>query len=129
MEAFRRFAGDGGAGFRRLAYGAIRQSVIDRWNQQRLADGLEPWDPQIVYHPRGVPDNEIDIFINTSSVASRVRAAMLEHRTQWQNMNPEGLTETQKLNNVSRETEVMAWPRPRPNRLLGDIFEDFASID
>jgi hypothetical protein len=39
-------------------------------------------------------------------------------------MNPEGVTETEKLKSVSRETEVMAWPRIRPGRLLGDIFED-----
>ena len=98
--------------------------MIDRWNHQRIADGLEPWDPETVYHPRGVPDDEIDIFIDTSSVAPLVRAAMLEHRTQWGDMNPEGITEEEKLNYVSRETEVIAWPKPRPGRLLGDIFED-----
>ena len=35
-EAFLRFAGDGGPGFRRLVYGGIRQSVIDRWNRRRV---------------------------------------------------------------------------------------------
>lgn len=123
-EAFLRLTGDGGGGFRRLVYGAIRQSMIDRWNQKRLAEGLEPWNPQTIYHPRGVPDEEIDILIDTSSVASRVRAAMLEHRSQWGDMNPEGVTEEQKLNSVSRETEVIAWPKPRPKRLLSDIFQD-----
>lgn len=44
--AFLRFAGDGGPGFRRLVYGGIRQSVI--------------------YHLRGVPDERIDIDIDTT---------------------------------------------------------------
>lgn len=53
--AFLRFAGDGGPGFRRLVYGGIRQSVIDRWNQRRVKAGLTAWDPDTVYHLRGVP--------------------------------------------------------------------------
>ena len=45
--AFLRFAGDGGPGFRRLVYGGIRQSVIDRWNQRRVTAVLrgEPARP------------------------------------------------------------------------------------
>ncbi|MGI8775237.1 MAG: PIG-L deacetylase family protein [Actinomycetota bacterium] len=122
--AFHRFAGAGGSGFKRLAYGVIRQSVIDRWNEKRVEDGMGPWDPQIVYHLRGIPDDEIDIDIDTASVAPRVRAAMRAHRTQWEDMNPSHMSEEQLLKNVSRETQVITWPRPRPNRVLSDIFED-----
>lgn len=123
-DAFHRFSGDGGPGFRRLVYGAIRQSMIDRWNAVRISEGLEPWDPEIVYHLRGVPDEEIDISIDTAAVAPRVRAAMRAHRTQWQDMNPPGTSEDQLLKNVSRETQVIAWPLPRPGRVIGGIFED-----
>jgi LmbE family N-acetylglucosaminyl deacetylase len=122
-EAFLRFADDGGPGFARLVYGAIRQSVVDRWNQRRVAAGLPPWDPDTVYHLRGVPDEQIDIEIDTSSVAPRVRAAMLEHRTQWADLNPPGLTQQQRLNSLSRETEVIAWPRPRPTQRLSSVFQ------
>jgi LmbE family N-acetylglucosaminyl deacetylase len=122
-DAFHRFAGDGGPGFRRLVYGAIRQSVIERWNETRMSQGLEPWDPGTIYHLRGVEDEEIDISIDTAAVAPRVRAAMRAHRTQWEDMNPPGMSEEQLLKNVSRETQVIAWPRPRPNRTLSDIFE------
>lgn len=62
--AFLRFAGDGGPGFRRLVYAGIRQSVIDRWNQRRVKAGLTAWDPNTVYHLRGVPDERIDIDID-----------------------------------------------------------------
>jgi LmbE family N-acetylglucosaminyl deacetylase len=122
-EAFLSLAEAGGPGFRRLVYGAIRQSMIDRWNRQRLAAGLDPWDPNTVYHLRGVPDNEVDIVVDTSSVAARVHAAMLEHRTQWADLNPPQMTHQQRLKNVSRETGIIAWPRRRPARLLSDIFE------
>jgi len=39
--------------------------MIDKWIQKRLAEGLGPWNPQTIYHLRGVPDEEIDIFIDT----------------------------------------------------------------
>ena len=122
-DAFLRFADDGGPGFRRLVYGGIRQSVIDRWNHRRIQAGLSAWDPDTVYHLRGVPDESIDIDIDTSSVAPIVRRAMQEHRTQWNDMNNPEANEEQRVKSVSRETEVIAWPRTRPGRVLADVFE------
>jgi LmbE family N-acetylglucosaminyl deacetylase len=121
-DAFLRFAGDSGPGFRRLVYGGIRQSVIDRGNHRRVEAGLSAWDPNTVYHLRGVPDETIDIDIDTSAVAPLVR--MQEHRTQWNDMNNPEVTEEQRVKSVSRETELIAWPRPRPGRVLTDVFED-----
>ena len=123
-EAFHRVAQDGGPGLRRLVYGMIPQSVIDRWNKKRIAEGLEPYDPQTVFHLRGVPDENIGIDIDTSVVAPRVRAAMMEHRTQWADMNPLGITEEQMLRNLSRETQVIAWPPRDSRKVLKGIFED-----
>ena len=122
--AFLRFAGDGGPGFRRLVYGGIRQSVIDRWNQRRVKAGLTAWDPDTVYHLRGVPDERIDIDIDTTGVALLVRRAMQEHRTQCNDMNNPEATEEQRVKSVSRETQVIAWPPVRPGRVLSDVFED-----
>lgn len=123
-EAFLTLADGGGPGLRRLAYGAIRQSVIDRWNRRRVAAGLQPWDPGTVYHLRGVPDEQIGIEIDTAAVAPRVRAAMREHRSQWADMNPAGVPEPDLEKNVARETQVIAWPTTGPGRVLSDIFED-----
>lgn len=122
-EAFHRVADTPGPGLRRLTYGAIRRSVIVKWNRKRLAGGLEPFDPNTVYHPRGVPDDRIDIDIDTSAVAPLVRRAMLEHRTQWNDMNSPSETDEEKAGYVSRETEVIAWPATRPGRLLAEVFE------
>jgi LmbE family N-acetylglucosaminyl deacetylase len=122
-DGFLRFAGDGGPGLRRLVYGGIRQSVIDRWNHRRVAAGLAAWNPNTVYHLRGVPDETIDIDIDTSTVAPLIRRAMQEHRTQWNDMNNPQLSEEQRIKGVSRETQVIAWPRTRPERLLADIFD------
>lgn len=122
-RAFLRFAGDGGPGFHRLVYGGIRQSVIDRWNSRRIQAGLTSWDPDTVYHLRGIPDERIDIDIDTTEVAPLVRRAMQKHRSQWNDMNNPESTEEQRVKSVSRETEVIAWPG-RPDRVLRDTFED-----
>jgi LmbE family N-acetylglucosaminyl deacetylase len=122
-EAFLRLAGAGGAGLRRLLHGAIKQSVIDRWNRDRVAAGLPAWDPGTVFHLRGVPDADIGVQIDTSSVAPLIRAAMLEHRTQRADMDPPGVSDAEKLKNVSRETEVLVWPPRSPGRVLTDVFE------
>jgi LmbE family N-acetylglucosaminyl deacetylase len=67
---------------------------------------------------------QIDFVVDTSSVAHRVRAAMREHRSQWNDLNPAYLTEEQLRKNVSREPYVIAWPQPPPNRNLTDLFQD-----
>jgi LmbE family N-acetylglucosaminyl deacetylase len=123
-EAFLRLAGGAGPGLQRLTYGVIRQSMIDKWNRRRIAGGLAPYDPTVVYHLRGVPDERIDIVVDTSAVAPQVRRAMLEHRTQWNDMNNPAESDADKVKNVSRETQVIAWPPTRPGRLLSDVFEN-----
>ena len=94
-----------------------------RGGQKRIVLGLEPWHPETIYHLRGVPDDEIGIVIDTSSVAQHVRAAMREHRTQWADMNPTGVPEEDLVKSVSRETQVIAWPRERPATILTDVFD------
>jgi LmbE family N-acetylglucosaminyl deacetylase len=50
-------------------------------------------------------------------------ALHLPDRTQWNDMNNSESTEEQRLKSVSRETEVIAWPPDRPDRVLRDVFE------
>ena len=81
-EAFDRVAAEPGRGLRRLVHGALPQSVFERWNETRRRKGMTPWDPDAVYHLRGVPDEQIGISVDTSSVALRVVAGLREHRSQ-----------------------------------------------
>lgn len=81
--AFHRFAGDGDVGFRRLFHGAYPQSVLDRANRRRAAQGRSPFDPTRTYEPRGVPDADITCSVDLRSAVPKVTAAFREHRSQW----------------------------------------------
>ncbi len=121
-EAFDRLRGEGLDGFRRLVHIAIPTSLIDRWNEQRVASGEEPIDPTQLYQPRGVPDETLGIRIDTSTVAPRVVEALHEHRTQASDIQES--SEEDQLQMMSREHGVIAWPEWMPgDPVLGDVFE------
>jgi hypothetical protein len=72
----------------------------------------------LVSHLRGVPDERIDIDIDTTGVALRVRRAMQEHRTQW---NDTRLERSVRGRYFSKPDSV--WPRMRARKrkwLRGD---------
>jgi hypothetical protein len=71
-----------------------------------------------------VPDERIDIDIDTTGVALLIRRAMLKHRTQWNDMNNPEASEEQRVKSVSRQTQVIAWPPVRLGLMLSDVFED-----
>jgi hypothetical protein len=81
--AFARLAGDGGPRFARLYHAAWKQSALDRLNAGRVADGLELFDPAVVFHPQGVPDEQIACTIDQRPTVPLIRAAFQAHRTQW----------------------------------------------
>lgn len=124
--AFLRFAGTGHPGFRRLLHGALPQSVFDRWNKRRAAAGEPVFDPTRVYDLRGVPDEQIGVTVDCSSVANRVVAGLLEHRSQLhvlQDVLPPDVERWERA--VGREHSVIAWPpRSAPAGGLTDVFED-----
>ncbi|WP_417219191.1 PIG-L deacetylase family protein [Arthrobacter sp.] len=114
----------GGPGLVRLVHGALRRSTFDRWNEHRRRTGAPPWDPDREYDLHPVPDGQIDIEVDTSSVAPRIVAGLLEHRSQQHVLHPPGMDEVTWAHQVSREHFVLAWPRqPRNGRLLTDLFE------
>jgi LmbE family N-acetylglucosaminyl deacetylase len=123
-EAFMRLRAEGVRGFDRLLHAAMKQSTIDRWNVKRIRDGLRPWDPNRLYDLRGVPDETIDVDIDTSSVASRVLAGLLEHRSQRHVMFDQDASDDDWKRVVSREFFVQAFPqRSSGEPVLHDIFE------
>jgi LmbE family N-acetylglucosaminyl deacetylase len=110
--AFARLAGDGGPGFARLYHAAWKQSALDRLNARRVADGLELFDPAVVFHPRGVPDEQIACTIDQRPAVPLIRAAFRAHRTRrapfWAALDDRGWHSAAGENNL-----VQAWP-PRP---------------
>jgi LmbE family N-acetylglucosaminyl deacetylase len=123
-EAFHRARCVPGPGLRRLVHGAIRASVFERWNTARRRAGAEAWDPGREYHLRPVPDEAIDIEVDTSAVCSRIVAGLLEHRSQREVLIEPGASVRRWERMVSREPAVMAWPpRAAGQPVLADLFE------
>jgi LmbE family N-acetylglucosaminyl deacetylase len=118
--AFLRHTQDGLPGFKRLFHAAWKQSALDRLNDRRMARGLEPFDPTVVYHPRGVPDEQIACTIDQREVVPRIAAAFRAHRTQW---SPywSGLTPHDWISAAGESHLVQAWPpRDQHAALLHD---------
>lgn len=123
-EAFHRARTVPGPGLRRLVHGAMRASIFERWNARRARDGLKPWDPDLEYHLRPVPDALIDIEVDTSAVAERVVAGLMEHRSQLHVLNDSGADPTAWARHLGREPSVMAWPPRSPGSpMLVDLFQ------
>jgi len=128
--AFARGVADGGPGFRRLIHGVIPQSVFVRWNAQRAEKGLSVFDPTVMYHMRGVPDETVDIAIDTSAVAHRTLAGLLEHRSQHHVIFDYPIDVDRWRRVLTREWHSIAWPQRdradrggHKNRRLTDVFE------
>jgi LmbE family N-acetylglucosaminyl deacetylase len=119
--AFERLAGRG-EGLRRLLYCAIPQSWIERWNDQRVSQGLEPWDPAQPFHLRGVPDATIGVEVDTEAVVDRVIAGVRAHKTQWSYQTMD--SDPALVDSLRRDHYVIAWPPGRAEGPpLGDVFE------
>ncbi len=124
-EAFHRLRAEGGAGFRRLLYGSIPQSQMDRLAVEFRERGLEPPDPTEPFQPRGVPDEHFGLSVDCSSVYEVKLEALRRHRTQGEMQDipfdlwPEVL---------GREDFVVAWPEREPGApMLHDMFEGLRS--
>jgi LmbE family N-acetylglucosaminyl deacetylase len=122
--AFDRVAAQDGDGLQRLVHGAMPHSVWARWNDTRRRKGLEPWDPDAVYHLRGVPDEQIGVTVDVSSVAMHVVAGLRQHRSQLHVIANPGVTDEQWARSIGLEHYVVARPaRPAGSPRLSDVFE------
>ncbi|MBP2217205.1 PIG-L deacetylase family protein [Arthrobacter sp. CAN_C5] len=123
-EAFHRVRADGGAVLRRLLHGALKASTFERWNAARVRTGRDAWDPNRVYHLRGVPDEMVAVEVDTSPVADRIVAGLSQHRSQLHVITDHTRSAADWQRTVGRECFVMAWPpRNADDPLLHDIFE------
>ena len=114
-----------GPGLRRLVHGAVRASTFERWNAERGRRGLQTWDPALEYHLRPVPDEAIDIEVDTRTVASRIVAGLQEHRSQRHVLIDPGRDTHSWERSVGKEPSIIAWPaRASGAPLLTDLFEE-----
>ena len=126
--AFTRLYADGGPGLQRLLHGCVRRSTWERWNRGRIWRGLKPWEAGRMYDVNPVPDEEIGIEVDVSSVADRIVAGLLEHRTQRHVISPgvppDAEEDARWTRMVGVEPLVQAWPPRQPGApVLGDVFE------
>lgn len=121
--AFHRVRERGGDGFRRLVWGAIPQTAIDRWNALQVAAGQEPFDPERMYHPRGVPDATIGLEVDLpDEIVDHVLASLREHRTQAGDLDD--MPEDMRRESVRSERGIVAWPPWQPgDPVLTDLFD------
>lgn len=113
-----------GPGLKRLVHGALRTSTFERWNRTRKLNGMEPWDPAREYHLRPVPDEWIDVDVDTRQVAHRIVAGLMEHKSQRHVLVDPGVDELRWARIVSRESSIIVWPpRPPGSPHLTDLFE------
>ena len=121
-EAFHR-ARDGSDGaFRRLLYVGIPASEIERFRElQRLA-GMEPFDPEAPFQPRGVPDETVSVWADCTDVWKIKHEALLAHRTQATEI--EEIPEQARPLVFGTEHFVQAWPEWKPgSERRRDLFE------
>lgn len=126
--AFTALRADGGTGLQRLLHGGIRRSVWERWNRSRVRHGLAPWDEGRVYDVHPVPDELIGMEVDVGSVAHRIVAGLMEHRTQRHVVSPGVPPDVEEDSrwgrSVSSEMLAVAWPPRQPGAaLLSDVFE------
>lgn len=121
--AFHRVRATGGRGLRRLLHTGLRESTFQRQQAWLAAHGYPRWDPTRVYHPRGTPDAEIGIEVRTRSVADRVLAGLLEHRSQRHVLFGPLVGDDVARVRITRETHVVVWPPRAPGEpCLADVF-------
>jgi LmbE family N-acetylglucosaminyl deacetylase len=124
-EAFARLRSGNRSGFKRLAHGAVPQSVFERWNRQRAELGLYTFDPTQTYHMRGVPDEEIRVTVDCRAAAGRIVAGLREHTSQLHVISDDPTNIAQWERRVGREWYAIAWPDgERDAPMLTDLFED-----
>jgi LmbE family N-acetylglucosaminyl deacetylase len=114
--------GAGGEGFGRLLHVGIPKSRIEAFQEMQRAAGMEPFDPEEPFMPRGVPDQDIGVVVDCSSVWRTVYEALRAHRTQAEEL--EGFPEPALPEIFGREHYVVAWPERGPDDpVLTDVFE------
>lgn len=111
-----------GKGFARLLYNAIPRSRLERWRELMRESGMEPFNPEDPFQPRGVPDDVIAFSVDCREVVGPKVEALRAHRTQAAEL--EQLPQDAYPVVFGWEHFVQAFPPRQPgDPVLGDVFE------
>jgi hypothetical protein len=90
---------------------------------------MTSWDPNVVCHLRGVPDEQIGITVDISSLARRVVAGLREHRSRRYMIATPDVTDEQWARSTSVEHYVVARPRRRAGTpVLADVLDGLPAV-
>lgn len=124
-EAFHRARPDAADGeFARLYRTALRRSRIDAFYRAVEENGWDFGREGELFNPTAVPDELVDVVVDTRPVAHQKLAGILEHRTQLSEL--ERIPEPLRGIYIDEEAFVEAWPgRTRaPGEVRRDLLED-----
>jgi LmbE family N-acetylglucosaminyl deacetylase len=84
--------------------------------------GMEPFNPEDPFQPRGVPDETIAVWADCTPVWKTKHEALLAHRTQTEEI--EAIPEEARPLVFGEEHFIQAWPERSPGApRLTDLFE------
>jgi LmbE family N-acetylglucosaminyl deacetylase len=127
-DAFHRGrTGGGGAGFERLYDVGIPASEIERFRELQRMAGMEPFDPDAPFQPRGVPDETVTVWVDCMDVWKTKHEALLAHRTQASEI--EEIPEQARPLVFGNEYFVQGWPeREASTERARDLFEGLPGV-
>jgi LmbE family N-acetylglucosaminyl deacetylase len=124
-DAFHRARARADGGFLRLYHVGIPASRIEQFREMQRMAGMEPFNPEDPFQPRGVPDETIAVWADCTSAWKIKQEALFAHATQVAEL--EEIPEQARPLVFGLETFVQAWPERSPDEpRMTDIFEGLA---
>jgi len=124
-DAFHRARERSDGGFHRLYHVGIPASRIEEFRELQRMAGMEPFNPEDPFQPRGVPDETIAVWADCGSVWKIKQEALFAHATQVAEL--EEIPEQARPLVFGQETFVQAWPERSPDDpRMTDILEGLA---
>ena len=121
-EAFHRARERAEGGFLQLYYVGIPATRIEEFRELQRMAGMEPFNPEDPFQPRGVPDETIAVTVDCRDHWRTKHEALLAHRTQSEEID--AIPEDARPVVFGLEHFVQAWPERDPGApMLNDLFE------
>jgi LmbE family N-acetylglucosaminyl deacetylase len=108
--------------FDRLYYAALTRTDVDRFYSEVRARNFDYGEEGALFDITGVPNKDIAVRVDTSSVRDRKWAAILQHRTQM--IEHERIPESLRWIHLDSECFVQAHPKAASDVARADLLDD-----